>query len=224
MCGRYTLKTPVSELQKQFGLTSAPTELKPRFNIAPSQEVAIVTQTQPHTLQWARWGLIPSWAKDAKMGYKMINARGETLSEKPAYRQLVKKKRCWVLADGFYEWKVGPHGKTPMYIFLPKHKPFAMAGLFDVWTDALGNTITSCTIVTTSANAAVAPVHDRMPVLLSETSLAPWLDSESVSWEKLQSLLTPFSQPLEMYAVSTHVNSPAHEGPKCIAPPEDVVH
>ena len=132
MCGRYTLKTPIAELQAQFGLLAGPATLPPRYNIAPSQSVAIVANDAPTSLQFARWGLIPSWAKDAKIGYKMINARGETLTQKPSSRGLIKKKRCLVLADGFYEWQPGPSGKTPMYIFLKSEKPFAFAGLWDM--------------------------------------------------------------------------------------------
>ncbi|MHB8873008.1 MAG: SOS response-associated peptidase, partial [Myxococcaceae bacterium] len=132
MCGRYTLKTPASELQEEFELT-APPEVSARFNVAPSQVVPIVIFAAGRKLALARWGLIPHWAKDEKIGYKMINARGETLAERPAYREALKLRRCLVPADGFYEWRKGPGGKTPMHIRKRGGQPFAFAGLWESW-------------------------------------------------------------------------------------------
>ena len=216
MCGRYTLKTPISELQAQFGLLTAPEALPARYNIAPSQDVAIVSNESPTALTWARWGLIPSWAKDAHIGYKMINARGETLAEKPSYRRLVKARRCLVLTDGFYEWMPGEREKTPMYIHLKGEKAFAFGGLWDSWTSPEGKAVKSVTIITTSANAFVAPVHDRMPLILNPTDYARWL---SPTEQNVADLIVPYQKDnLEAWAVSRRVNSPKNDVPDCVAP------
>jgi putative SOS response-associated peptidase YedK len=219
MCGRYTLKTPVSELQKQFELTAAPPELKERFNIAPTQEVPVVLNTGPRQLELVRWGLIPFWAKDAKIGNKMINARGETLAEKPAYRDALRRKRCLVLVDGFYEWKEGPLGKTPLHIRKKSGQPFAFAGLWDSWRDPSGATLRSCTIVTTRANALMSRFHDRMPVILEPGARELWLRPEALEPSSLLELVRPYAgDDLEAFEVSRLVNSPKNDLPECVLP------
>jgi putative SOS response-associated peptidase YedK len=174
-----------------------------------------VASDAPTTLSFARWGLIPHWARDAHVGYKMINARSETLSEKPAYRSLVGKRRCLVLADGFYEWTGPKEARTPMYICLKSHKAFALGGLWDTWQSPEGVTVRSVTVVTTDANADVQPLHDRMPLILNDRETAAWLDVE----EDVSALLKPYpAHELEIYEVSRLVNSPKNDRPDCIRP------
>jgi putative SOS response-associated peptidase YedK len=219
MCGRYTLKTPVSDLQKIFKLEAAPAELPARYNVAPSQAVPIVTNSGEHKLELVRWGLIPFWARDAKIGNKMINARGETLGEKPSYKDALKRKRCLVLADGFYEWREGPLGKTPIYIHRKDGQPFAFAGLWDEWTRGEHGPVRSCTIITTSANALMKPIHDRMPVILKPEDYETWLDPKPREIPDALALVKPYEgEDFEAYEVSRLVNSPKNEQPECVLP------
>src|SRR5712691_6587994 len=167
MCGRYTLTIDLKTIAETFGV--APTiETAPRYNIAPTQEVVSILSNGSVHLDWLQWGLIPSWAKDESIGSKMINARAETLAEKPSFKRLLRSKRCLVIADGFYEWKqeAGAKTKTPMYITLKDGLPFAFSGLCDLWTDPDGQPIRTCTIVTTEPNELMASIHNRMPVML----------------------------------------------------------
>jgi putative SOS response-associated peptidase YedK len=219
MCGRYTLKTPASELQQEFSLPEPLTTEPARYNIAPSQPVPIVLDGNPPRLERVRWGLIPFWAKDEKVGYKMINARSETLTQKPAYREAVQKRRCLVPADGFFEWRAGPQGRIPMYIRRRGGLPFAFAGLYDTWRPKDRAPIRSCTIVTTAANPLVAPVHDRMPVILTRSQYARWLGPGELSEAELEQLLKPHpAEEMEAFEVSTLVNSPKNDLPACIEP------
>jgi putative SOS response-associated peptidase YedK len=219
MCGRYTLKTPPGELQQEFEL-SAPAAITARYNIAPSQSVPIVVEDRGRKLELARWGLIPHWAKDEKIGYKMINARGETLAEKPSYREALKERRCLVPADGFYEWKKDSQGKTPMHLRLAGGRLLAFAGLWESWQPkSSGPPVRSCTIITTAANARVAPIHDRMPLILTREQYARWLAPGPLSPAELADLVRPYAKDdLEAYAVSALVNSPKHDEPGCVAP------
>jgi putative SOS response-associated peptidase YedK len=218
MCGRYTLTIDPSELMERFNLTSADTVTTPRYNIAPTQNVAVIYDASPPTLSAARWGLIPSWSKDASIGARMINARAETLDEKPAFRSLLKKKRCLIPADGFYEWrKNADDTKTPMRIMLKDGAPFALAGLWDVWKTPEGEWIKTCTIITTSPNALMEQIHNRMPVLLTTEAEADWLNKANDDPGYLKSLLQPYAaDKMKAYEVSRRVNAPKNDDPQVI--------
>ena len=250
MCGRYSLTTPVEGLRQLFEFPEQP-NLMPRYNIAPTQEVAAVRRAAPagadqepagadrgpgaagegaagegaagRHLVLLRWGLIPSWAKDPAIGARMINARAETLAEKPAFRTAFRKRRCLVLADGFYEWqKRGSGPKQPYRIARGDGAPFAFAGLWERWRDpADGRSVETCTIVTTDANALLRPIHHRMPVILGPEAYGPWLDPASEA-ERLQALLA--AEPgldLLAVAISTRVNKVANDDPEVLMPLED---
>lgn len=214
MCGRFTLSSDKNVIEEAFpGIVMS--ELAPRYNIAPTQLVAAICNDGKYALTYLQWGLIPHWAKDKAIGHKMINARAESLAEKPSFKEPYRKKRCLILADGFYEWKKGPAGKIPMYFRLKTGRPFAFAGLWDSW-QAGAEQIVSCTIITTSSNELVAPIHDRMPVIMTE-GYSEWLDIKERKPESLQGLLRPYpADEMEAYEVSTRVNDPKAEGPECI--------
>lgn len=221
MCGRFTLRISPELLAKFFGLPDAP-PLEPRYNIAPTQPVAAVREN-PHTHQremtFLNWGLIPFWAKDIRMGARMINARAETVAEKPAYRAAFKYRRCIVPADGFYEWQKQNGHKQPYLIGLEDGGPFGIAGLWEHWEGADGSVIESCTLLTTDANDLLAPLHNRMPVILHPQDYEEWLDVRIQESDPLRHLLQPFpSQEMVAYPVSTHVNNPRNEDPACVVP------
>jgi len=217
MCGRYTLTTNVSTVASIFGV-SPTIETSPRYNVAPTQEVVGILSNGSAHLDWLQWGLIPSWAKDASIGSKMINARAETLAEKPSFKRLLSSQRCLVIADGFYEWKKENGGKTPMYITLKDHSPFAFAGLWDLWHSPDGEELRTCTIITTDANAFVAPIHNRMPVILPADARDLWLDSQLHDEHALLPLLKPYNaDEMTARAVSRLVNNPKSEGAELIA-------
>lgn len=220
MCGRYTLTTDPLVLMERFHLTSADVVVTPRYNIAPTQPVAIVYDVSPRVLSAARWGLIPSWAKDASIGTRMINARAETLAEKPSFRNLLRKRRCLVLADGFYEWRKNPDGtKTPMRVMLTSGEPFAMAGLWDVWKTPEGELLKTCTIITTEPNALIAPLHHRMAAILLPEQEADWLNRDQTDATFLRSLLRPFpAERMKAYPVSSRVNNVRNDDPSLIEP------
>ena len=218
MCGRFTLRTDPEQLALRFGC-QFPADLAPRYNIAPTQAVAAVRAEAEGRRQFTllRWGLIPSWAKEASIGNRLINARAESVATKPAFRAAFQRRRCLVLADGFYEWKKTGRAKEPYYIRMPDEKPFAFAGLWDRWRDPQGGEpVESCTIITTAASPEVRQIHDRMPVILDEAGCAQWLDPREEGPERLQSLLRPWHA-LRIDAVDRRVNNPRHEGPSCIA-------
>ena len=224
MCGRFTLTVNPDELQQQFGLSQPPpAQLTPRFNIAPSQAVAVVANQPARVLDLFQWGLIPSWAKDPKIGNKLINARAETLPEKPSFRTALKRRRCLVLADGFYEWKKEGAAKTPMYIQLNDGRPFAFAGLWDEWhaPDGApkGGVIKSCTIITTEPNALLATIHNRMPVILPPEAYDQWLTPGELPTIEAMSLLKPYdAAQMKARPVSSRVNSPAVDAPELVLP------
>ncbi|MGE8203424.1 SOS response-associated peptidase [Heyndrickxia sp. NPDC080065] len=214
MCGRYNLYSSVELLLEQFELTNGDfIEFSPRFNIAPSQEVLSVVQGETGNRGgFLRWGLVPSWANDPKIGYKMINARAETINEKPSFKRLLARRRCLIVADGFYEWKKEGKQKTPFHIRLKNKLPFAFAGLWDRW-DQNGTVLQSCTIITTEANELMKDIHERMPVILTKESESAWLDRSIQEEEFLKSLLVPYdSDEMEAYTISALVNSPKNEG------------
>ena len=222
MCGRYSLTTPADTLAKYFRLKKVPS-IPPRFNIAPSQPIATIRllNSDP-TVVLVRWGLIPSWAKDPGIGNKMINARAETVAEKPAFREALARSRCLVPADGYYEWqREGRMGqrKQPFYIRLRDRRPFAFAGLWERWVGPDGKAVETCAILTTEPNAALKEIHDRMPVILAEAEYDQWLDPAARQAQLLQPLLRPYPpEDMTAYPVSLRVNDPAHDDAACIAP------
>ena len=220
MCGRFTLHATGSSIAAAFALAEEP-QLRRRFNIAPTQSVAAVRQqagTHHRELVMLRWGLVPFWAQDRSIGQRLINARAETVATKPAFRRAFKSQRCLIVADGFYEWQNLGAKKQPFYIRLEDGSPFGMAGLWERW-DKGGDPLETCTILTTAANSLMAPLHERMPVILSSGDFSRWLDPALHQPAALVSLLQPFN-PEEMVAqaVSTIVNRPAHDAPDCIEP------
>ena len=213
MCGRFTLTATVDQLIDRFDIEFflQEEEYLPSYNVAPSQSVLAVINNGAHNkMGFLRWGLIPPWAKDISIGYKMINARAETLTEKPSFRNAYKKKRCLIVADSFYEWKrIDSKTKTPMRIKLKSDELFAMAGLWESWKSPEGKSIFSCSVITTQPNELVQDIHDRMPVILKPEDEKFWLDSSITDTTKLQHLLKPLDQRLmEVYEVSPLVNSP----------------
>lgn len=220
MCGRFTLTQSAEKITEFFGLSEVP-ELAPRYNIAPSQLIAAIMQdkeNQENKLKWMRWGLIPSWAKDTKIGYKLINARSETLTEKPSFRNAFKRRRCLIIADGFYEWQKQEKHKQPYYIQLRDKQPFAFAGLWETWQPEDGEAIISCTIITTEANAVMQPIHNRMPVILSPDVYEQWLDPTFDQSNALLESLKPYDSEMIATPVSNVVNNPVHDQPECVEP------
>jgi putative SOS response-associated peptidase YedK len=218
MCGRFTLQIPPELLAEIFGLLEIPV-IPARYNIAPTQKVAVVRSNSGHHnhLDFLRWGLIPSWAKDPSIGSKMINARSETVHEKPAFRHAIKHCRCIVVASGFYEWKQEGTRKAPLYIHFKDDSPMCFAGLWEHWKSPEGETIESCTILTTSSNKLIASLHDRIPVILHREEYPLWLDREVTDPEKLKPLYQPYpADVMEMYTVSPLVNSPRNDTPDLI--------
>jgi putative SOS response-associated peptidase YedK len=221
MCGRFARTSNEDKLQARFGFDDPEgILLEPRYNIAPTQMHPVVTVESDHrVLRLMKWGLVPFWAKDTNIGYKMINARAEGIESKPSFREPFKKKRCLVLADGFYEWKkLGTKTKVPYFIRLKSGEPFAFAGLWDVW-DKEEEPLETFTIITTDNNELIKPLHNRMPVILHQRDEAVWLDPELRDPGKLLPLLKPYpSDEMDMYEVSTIVNSPKNDVPDCIKP------
>jgi putative SOS response-associated peptidase YedK len=219
MCGRFTLTADLSALQESFPFVAMPEGLQPHYNIAPTQPVAVVPNDGRNRLDFFVWGLIPSWAKDPSIGSRLINARAETLLEKPSFRTAFRRRRCLVLADGFYEWKQAERGKTPMYIRLASGKPFAFAGLWESWNAPDGSNVLSCTIITTQPNEFMAEIHNRMPVILPEQSYSFWLESGEQDAQRLSELLAPYpAQEMQAYPVSPLVNNPKYDAPELIQP------
>jgi putative SOS response-associated peptidase YedK len=216
MCGRYTLKTPANVLAEQFQIDEYPSSMNASYNIAPTQEVAAVIEGEgKRKLEMLHWGLTPSWADDPRMGNKIINARAETVAEKPSFRKAFRNHRCLVLADGFYEWHKTGNGKQPNYIRMEDDSPFAFAGLWESWQN--GTEIRSATIITTDANDVVGPIHNRMPVILHPEDYTLWLDPGFDEKEPLTTLLKPYpAEAMEPYPVSRRVNSPSNNEPSCI--------
>lgn len=220
MCGRYNIRSLPNRFAEVFD-AQAMFEFAVRYNVAPTQSVPVI-RIRPHEatreIVPMRWGLIPSWAKDEKIGNRMINARCETVSEKPAFRAAFKRRRCLVLADGFYEWKKTGKAKQPYHFYLRDDQPFAFAGLWERWT-AGPDPIESCTIITTTANELVSDVHDRMPVILSREAANRWLDPDSDEAPPLENLLAPYPAPqMDADPVSTLVNSPKNDSVECLEP------
>ena len=221
MCGRFTLTANPADLQDAFSNYSFPERFAPRFNIAPSQPVLAIPNDNKLRADFFVWGLIPMWAKDPSIGNRLINARGETLAEKPSFRGSYRHKRCLILADGFYEWKAfgEKKNKTPYFIHMKDRQPFAMAGLWDSWESPDGSSIKTCTIITTQPNELMEMIHDRMPAILHPRDYAKWLDAAPQTPESLQPLIKPFSaDAMSAYPVSTLVNKPANDMPELVVP------
>ena len=219
MCGRYSLIADIQDLARQFEFDGSGFEKLPSYNVAPTQQALTVTNGEGRRAEYMRWGLIPSWAKDASIGSRMINARSETVSQKPSFRNALQRRRCLVLADGFYEWQKAGKGKRPMRIVLSSREPFAFAGLWESWRDPQGDTVRSCTIITTQANDLLRPIHERMPVILPRDLEEFWLDSDVTDPAALSDVLAPYPGDLmEAYEVSTLVNRAANNGPELIVP------
>lgn len=221
MCGRFTLTVSPEELQAAFPSFDIPPDVPPSYNIAPSQPIPVVPNDKNLKMTFMRWGLVPSWAKDEKFGgYNLINARSETAAEKPSFKNSFRRRRCAVLADGFYEWKKNSSGaKTPYYITLKNREPFAFAGLWEEWISPEGDLLLSACILTTTPNKVIQPIHNRMPVILNKTNLDNWLQPGEVDPAAVQPLLQPYQESeIEAYPVSTYVNSPHNNSPQCIQP------
>jgi len=221
MCGRFTLTIDPGDYIDAFPRFVFPEKNAPRFNIAPTQPILAVPNDGRNAADFFVWGLIPSWAKDPTIGSRLINARAETLSEKPAFRGGYKYHRCLILADGFYEWKQQPgtKSKTPYFIHLKSGAPFAFAGLWDSWQSPDGGVIQSATIITTTPNSLMATLHNRMPVILPPETYAQWLDPAPRTPDSLVNLLVSYpSEKMEAHPVSTLVNSPANDRPECLIP------
>ncbi len=222
MCGRFTLTVDPAQLKMFLDLNDVPIDLSPRYNIAPTQPVAVVTNPIDRKVQIFQWGLIPSWSKDPSIGSRLINARAETLEEKPTFRGPFKRHRCLVLADGFYEWKKvsenGKEVKQPYFIRLKNDQPFALAGLWDHWTAPNGDERLTCTIITTTPNELMAEIHDRMPVILTGEAMWDWLDPQA-SPIALHALLQPFpAKEMKAYPISKLVNKPENDRAEVIEP------
>ncbi|MGK0173620.1 MAG: putative SOS response-associated peptidase YedK [Gammaproteobacteria bacterium] len=244
MCGRYALNTSTPALAAMLGMDLSGTNISwsaatahaipdmatgelidiNSFNIAPTQQVLVCRTVagpcdSPWSLQWMRWGLVPSWSKDDKAGAKMINARAETVRERPAYRQAMRQRRCLIPASGFYEWKRTGKLKQPYFFGSADHGPIAFAGLWETWHNPNGDVIASCTVITTEANAVVAPIHARMPVVLARDNFAKWLAPGELPQTQAQTLLQPApAQTLVAFPVSTLVNNARNNEPRCLEP------
>lgn len=223
MCGRFSLSVNPRAIAEQFGLDlKSIGPFAPRYNIAPTQPVAAVRMGPDRaTRQWTHflWGLVPAWAKDPSIGQRMINARGETVSEKPSFRTALKRRRCLVPSDGFYEWRKEGAAKVPYFIHQIERGPFALAGLWEHWIGKDGTELETCTLITTAANTMMAPLHARMPVILSPEDYALWLDPSEEKSTALLPLLAPREwSDMQAFAVNGFVNNARNEGPQCLEP------
>lgn len=224
MCGRFIqvsnpekIKVLISDLEIESGVMA---DFRPRYNIAPTQNILTVLNTETPEMVFTRWGLIPSWAKDMSIGQRMINARGETLLEKSSFKRPFRRQRCIIFSDGFYEWRSSGRGKTPFMIRMKDRQPFGMAGLWDRWTDPeTGATLTTSTIVTTSPNDLVGTIHNRMPAILERRDYRIWLTPGEVSDDVLMNFIRPYpSAGMEAYEVPRLVNNPAYDSSDCADP------
>ena len=218
MCGRFTLTINPANLKDAFTAFSFPAQFAPRFNISPTQPILAIPNDEKNKADFFLWGLIPSWAKDTSFASRLINARGETLAEKPSFRGAYKYRRCLIVADGFYEWQdTGGKKKVPHHIFMKSRQPFAFAGLWEDWQSPDGGRLKSCTIITTTPNDVVAPIHKRMPVILPPAAYETWLDPRPRN--DLLSLLKPYpAEEMDAHPVSTLVNNPKNDRAECVVP------
>ena len=225
MCGRYSLIADLGELARRFEFDGNWLTFDSSYNVAPTQEVLTVVGGETRRAGYMRWGLIPRWAKKASIGSRMINARAETVAEKPAFREALRRRRCLVLADGFYEWQKVGASRRPMRIFMRTGEPFAFAGLWETWRDPEGEVVPSCTILTTEANDLLRPIHDRMPVILPREREHFWLDANVNDPAAITDVLTPYpADAMEVYEVSSLVNSYVNDGPEILEPVRPSLH
>jgi len=221
MCGRFTLTIDPADLQDAFPGLTFPESMVPRYNVAPSQPVAVVANNGKNQVEFFKWGLVPSWAQDPSIGNRMINARAESLAEKPSFRTAYKRRRCLILADGFFEWQPVPGGKskTPMFVRLKSGEPFAFAGLWEAWHPDQEDRLLSCTVITTTPNTLMERIHNRMPVILKPEAHPLWLDPAEQPPDKLDKLLKPYpASQMTAFPVSRLVNDPKNDSPECIVP------
>ena len=223
MCGRYTLTCTPEVIAEEFKLEAIP-DLHARYNVAPSQWVACVRaglQARKREATTMRWGLIPSWTREPAVGMNLINARAETVAEKPSFQKPFRERRCLVLADGYYEWKREGSRKQPYYIRFNDERPFAFAGLWDRWNDGEGKTIESCAVLTTKSNERLASIHDRMPVILHPVAYEPWLDPGLQDAQRLVTFLAPYpADAMIVTPVSSRVNNPRVDDAQCLEAPD----
>lgn len=219
MCGRFTLRAPADRVKREFQLEEVPS-IEARFNIAPTQSVlAVRSIADEREAVLLKWGLIPSWAKDNSIGAKLINARSETVEEKPSFREAFKRRRCIIPADGFYEWQRTGGRKQPYYFRLKDDRLFGFAGLWEKWRTPDGESLETCSILTTEANEVLSTVHDRMPVILHPESYELWLDDDARKQDLRKELLRPYpASEMTAYPVSTSINSPQHQGEELVQP------
>ncbi len=213
MCGRFAFFSPREAVQEYFGI-DVPFALEPRYNVAPSQQVAVIRQpadTKPEAAM-LKWGLVPFWAKDAVIGARMINARAETVAQKPAFRQAFKRRRCVILADGFYEWHAEDGRKTPYFISLKTDRPFAMAGLWESWDKTDQPPLETCAIITTTASKSIGKLHDRMPVILDAPTATDWIQAERDPDALIAMLKSYDDEDIQAWPVNRTVNNPVNQG------------
>ncbi len=217
MCGRFSLTKDERAINERFETSGSEAPYVPRFNGAPGQNQAVITNQKSDKISYLKWGLVPFWAKDPAIGNKMINAKAETVDQKASFKNPFKRKRCLVISDGFFEWKKTGAGKIPHYIFLKNHELFAFAGLWESWKNPEGELLNTFTIITTAPNKLMSDLHNRMPVILSKEHEQLWLNGEDP--EELKKLLQPFdSEKMDLYPISTLVNSPRNDTPEVIQP------
>jgi putative SOS response-associated peptidase YedK len=220
MCGRFVQKSDLRLIAPLFR-AALESDVPPSYNITPRNPVAVVMEKGQRKIVTMRWGLVPHWAKDETIGNKLINARSETVTEKPSFKDSFKKRRCLIIADGFYEWQGSGLAKKPFFICMKDDTPFGMAGLYDVWTNPAGEKVTTCTIITTEANEIMKPIHHRMPVILEPKNYDVWLDAEKIADANLQTILRPCdSGMLKAFEVGLEVNNPRNNTEGNIVPRE----
>lgn len=220
MCARVTLRSDVSKVREEFGIGEARApEFKPSYNISPGRDILAVVRNGENRLCLLRWGLVPSWARDPSIGNRLINARAETLAEKPAFKDAFVKRRCLIAVDGFYEWKKEGGRSIPFYVRMKEDRVFGLAGLYETWRAPDGRDISTCTVITTGANPLLSPIHDRMPVIIPSPKRDIWLDPRMKDPAALEEMLGPYDPAsMEAYEVSAFVSSSAHDSPDCIRP------
>lgn len=219
MCGRIVLASDFSSIAREFNVDLTPPELTPSYNIAPGQDIILIIHDKVHRLIQCRWGFVPTWSNDPSAGYKMINARAETVAEKPAFKSAFKKHRCLIVADGFYEWRKKDKRKFPVYIHLKSGKPFGLAGLYNSWASPERKQICTCTIITTRTNTLLEPIHNRMPVIIPKEKQDLWLNPDVQDKTIVLPLLEPYpSDEMKVYEVSPRVNSAGYNSPENIKP------
>jgi len=218
MCGRFTLTVTASKLGEVFDVPG-PDEHFPRFNIAPTQVVPVLRNDKGGRKRFfpCRWGLVPYWARDLSFGARLINARSETAEKKPAFREALARRRCLIPSDGFFEWMKTPSGRQPYYIRFQDRRVFALAGLWERWSRAPGPAVETFTILTTSPNGVVRPIHERMPVILAPETYSEWLQPQPIVKDRLERIFAPFPDDgLEAVRVSKRVNKPEYDDPQCL--------